>query len=119
MYPSKSTTEAAKHIRKWHNIIITQDSKNIKLLTFLPGSPFEVAVIITPKPIIKSEAANSQTPFNNKKYNQNYVDWIIANNITFWQACSLWLKKLFTAPYLTVILAGIISKWVLKALFKQ
>lgn len=103
-------------MRKWHNIIITRDSGNVELSTSLPGSPFEVAVTATPKPTTKSEAANSQTPFNSEKYNQNYVDWIIADNITFRQACSLRLRKLLTAPHLAATLAGTISEWVLKAL---
>ena len=46
------------------------------------------------------------------------MDWIIANNITFWQAYSLRLKKLLTVPYLAATLAGIINKQVFKALFK-
>ena len=75
----------------------------------LPGNPFEVAVTTTLKSI-KSEAANSQTPFNSEKYNQNYVDWIIVDNITFWQACSLQLKKLLTAPHLAVTSVGTISE---------
>ena len=59
MYLLESTTRAARHIRKWHNIIITQDSKNVKLLTSLPGSPFKVAITATLKPTTKSKAANS------------------------------------------------------------
>ena len=103
-------------MRKWHNIIITRDSGNVELSTSLPGSPFEVAVTATPKPTTKSEAANSQIPFNSEEYNQNYVDWIIADNITFRQACSLRLRKLLTAPHLAATSAGTISEWVLKAL---
>jgi hypothetical protein len=59
VYLLESTTRATRHIKKWYNIIITQDSEDIKLLTSLPGSPFEVAVAVTLKPITKSEAANS------------------------------------------------------------
>ena len=42
-----------------HNIIITQDSKNVKLLMSLPGSPFKIAIATTLKIITKSKAANS------------------------------------------------------------
>jgi len=59
VYLLESTTGAARHIRKWHNIIITQDSENVKLLTSLLGSPFKVAVTATLKPTTKSKAANS------------------------------------------------------------
>ena len=59
IYLLESTTRAARYIRKWYNNIITQDSKNVKLLTSLLGSPFKVAVTITLKPTTKSKVANS------------------------------------------------------------
>ena len=59
MYLLESTTRAVRHIKKWHNIIIIRDSEDIKLSTFLPGSPFKITVTITLKPTTKSKAVNS------------------------------------------------------------
>lgn len=86
VFPSELTTGAIRHLRKWHNIVVDKlDDRHLDHA--LPASPFEAARYGTATPsFVPTTAANlgnSRTPVDSEKYKQMYIDWVIAESITF------------------------------------
>lgn len=115
VYPSDSTTNARRHLKDFHRIVIGDDGNDIRLDDLRPASPYEAASRTT-TPSTSSNISESRRQFDERKYKEYYIDWLIHDRISFLQASSPWLRRLLTAPHIVPLSDTTVSSWVRDAL---
>ena len=112
---SDSTHHIRRHLEKAHSISIREGLLPDQQL---PSNPFEAARVAG------SQDALSHTPWQEDEFLKSYIDWVIANDVSFREAVSSATRGLLTwnrRPLLNALpsSAGTLSEYIMKALNRR